>query len=72
MKPLVIILLLVIFSASCGKSEKKESNPPGPVSQKQTPENLGKEIFEGKGNCVACHQPNQKVVGPSIQQIASV
>ena len=38
----------------------------------QTPEELGKQIFEGKGNCVACHQVDQKLVGPSIQEIASI
>jgi len=30
---------------------------------------LGKEIFEGKGNCVACHKPDVKVVGPSLMEI---
>lgn len=30
----------------------------------------GKEIFEGKGTCVACHQPAAKTVGPSLEVIA--
>jgi cytochrome c len=57
---------------SCGKSEKKEPLYPEKTAEKQTPEQLGKEIFEGKGNCVACHQPDQKIIGPSIKQIAQV
>jgi len=36
----------------------------------QKPEQSGKEIFENKGNCAACHQVSQKIVGPSIQEIA--
>jgi cytochrome c len=35
-------------------------------------ESLGKELFEEKGNCVACHKPDQKIIGPSIQEIAKI
>ena len=59
------ILLLI----SC-KNENQEnfikSNtkaPPDKVS--------GKELFENKGNCIACHQTEQKVIGPSLSEIAS-
>jgi cytochrome c len=34
--------------------------------------NKGKEIFEGKGTCVACHQPSNKVIGPSLKEISSI
>ncbi len=34
--------------------------------------NYGKEIFETTGNCVACHQPTQKIIGPSLQEIAKI
>ncbi|TCN59543.1 cytochrome C552 [Flavobacterium circumlabens] len=37
-----------------------------------TDEALGKEIFEGKGNCTTCHKVNQKLVGPSIEEIAKI
>lgn len=30
----------------------------------------GKSIFEGVGNCKSCHLPDQKVIGPSIKDIA--
>lgn len=33
---------------------------------------LGREIFDGKGNCYSCHKPDQKVIGPSIREIATV
>ena len=64
---LIIGLILVI---SCKKENQESFGQPTEVSQ--TPEQLGKAIFEGKGNCVACHQPNQKIVGPSIHEIATI
>ena len=33
---------------------------------------MGKEIFDGKGNCFSCHKPDQKVIGPSIKEIAKI
>ncbi len=65
MKGIALIFLLV-FAISC-KTESAETF--GKPTSK-TPVALGKELFEGKGNCVACHLPNQKVIGPSIQEIA--
>ena len=67
------ILAIAVLALSC----KKESQEPfGKPTEKTvevlTPEALGKEIFEGKGNCVACHQLDQKIVGPSIKEIAKI
>lgn len=31
----------------------------------------GKALFAGKGTCVACHQPADKTIGPSIEEIGS-
>ncbi len=65
-----ILLLLVLLSLfSCKKEEKKEALYPE-TGTAQTPVELGREIFEGKGNCFACHKPDQKVIGPSILEIA--
>ncbi|RZJ72037.1 c-type cytochrome [Flavobacterium sp.] len=36
------------------------------------PEALGQKIFESKGNCYSCHRPDQKIIGPSLEEIASV
>jgi cytochrome c len=63
----VIFIASLFLLISCKKEETKEPLYPKVA---QTPEQLGKEIFEGKGNCIACHQPAQKIVGPSIQEIA--
>lgn len=32
----------------------------------------GRELFETKGNCAACHQPEQRVIGPSITEIVGI
>jgi cytochrome c len=32
----------------------------------------GKIIFEGKGNCIACHNVDSKLIGPSLQDIAKI
>ncbi len=48
-------------------AEKKES----PASEQKDPVALGKELFQGVGNCFACHQPDQKIIGPSIAEIAN-
>lgn len=37
-----------------------------------TPATEGKKIFEGKGACMACHQPEIKVIGPSLKEIATI
>jgi cytochrome c len=70
------ILFLFAFLAfvSCKKEEvKKEPLYPTTTEEiAQMPEELGKEIFEGKGNCVACHQVAEKVIGPSLQEIAKI
>lgn len=66
------MLLLVFLTFSC-KKEEKAQKPRYPQTQStQTVVQQGKEIFEGKGNCFACHQADQKVIGPSISQIAKV
>ena len=70
----IVFLLAVLSFVSCKKEEvKKEPLYPTTTEEVvQTPEQLGEEIFKGKGNCVACHQVDQKVIGPSVQDIAKI
>jgi cytochrome c len=80
MKKLFFILLsLSLFS--CKQEEKKEELYPedststtseGATADMTASEKLGKEIFDGKGNCFSCHRPEQKVIGPSIVEIAKI
>jgi len=64
----VVVCLIAIVVLSC---KNQETKPPETVTS-QTPVQLGKELFEGKGNCVACHLVNQKVIGPSIQEMSKI
>jgi cytochrome c len=72
MKQLALIAIAVLAFSCKKESEEPFGKPTETAAEVQTPEALGKEIFEGKGNCVACHQVDQKVIGPSIQEIAKI
>ena len=66
----------VLILISCGK--KTETDAMGnPINQaenpiNQTPEELGKELFEEKGTCASCHQAKAKIIGPSITTISKI
>lgn len=73
MKHTIITLSALLLLSCAAKEEKKDAlYPESAATEKQTPEQIGKEIFDTKGNCFACHQPEQKIVGPSIAQIAQI
>lgn len=73
MRELLAVLLASFFFGSCGKEIQKESlYPESATENKPTPEQFGQEIFDSKGNCFACHKPEQKIIGPSIEQIANI
>lgn len=68
----VVLLACLILVISCKKESQEAFGQPNPTELSQTPEQLGKTIFEGKGNCVACHRIDEKLVGPSVQDIAKI
>ncbi|MBJ2123620.1 c-type cytochrome [Flavobacterium sp. IB48] len=74
----VLFLSAVLALASCKKETSESTNAAtesvseGESAKAKSPEELGKQLFEGAGNCFACHQPDQKVVGPSIKEIAKI
>jgi cytochrome c len=68
----VALLACLIFFFSCKKESEETFGQPNPSEVSQTPEELGKSIFEGKGNCAACHRIDEKLVGPSVQDIAKI
>jgi len=63
-------MLVLVFS--CKKESTESFGKPEASSEKAMPTDLGKELFEGKGKCVTCHLPAQKVIGPSIQEIVKI
>jgi cytochrome c len=63
-----IILFAFFLLISCNSKDEKT-----PISVDKTATKIsGKELFEGEGNCMACHQVEQKIIGPSIQEIATI
>ena len=72
----VIFLVSVLVLISCKKESEESFGKPETTTETTTevqkPEDLGKEIFHGKGACVACHKPDVKLVGPSLQDIAKI
>lgn len=78
MKKALFLAAVLAFTA-CKKETPEtpvqnntEAYSEGESAKAKTPEALGKEIFEGRGNCTACHQVDQKVIGPSIKEIAKI
>ena len=74
---LLIYITSLLLLNSCKKEAtvtSKTSNAVIEESETNTKslDEIGKELFEGKGNCVACHLVDQKVIGPSIQEIAKI
>lgn len=66
----LFFLFLFLTLISCGK---KESEPFGKTaSTEETPLELGEKLFNGSGMCYSCHKPEQKIIGPSIVEIAKI
>jgi len=71
MKSLYLLSVVILFIA-CGKDQKRTDQSITYESEAKSPVNHGKEIFEGHGNCFACHQEDQKVIAPSLVEIATI
>ncbi|MFZ0597930.1 MAG: c-type cytochrome [Flavobacterium sp.] len=75
----ILFLAANLAFTSC-KNETTETSVQDPTenyseghsAEAKTPEALGKQIFEGQGNCISCHQADKKVIGPSLQEIAKI
>lgn len=67
MKKIILAILLTAF-ISCQNKENKSESPADETATKIS----GQELFEGEGNCIACHKPDQKIIGPSLEEIAKI
>lgn len=65
----IILLFLLITLVSCKTETKEKEEQTIDVSAVKV---SGKELFEGEGNCIACHKPDQKIIGPSLQEIGKI
>lgn len=79
-KSILILGLAAFFFLSCGETKKEEikKEVEAPVeAAKETVKTsddylvLGKKLFTDK-TCVTCHQPDVKVIGPSIKDINKI
>lgn len=70
MKKLFLTGLISFLALSCSK--KEDSNVQSTVSTDiSTPTNVsGKDLMEAS-DCTACHQANEKMIGPSYKEIAN-
>ncbi|PKP13092.1 MAG: cytochrome C [Bacteroidetes bacterium HGW-Bacteroidetes-3] len=76
-KSILILGLITFFFVSCGESKKEEvkkevETPAEPAKEQIKSSNdylvLGQKLFTEK-TCVTCHQPDVKVIGPSLKDI---
>ena len=67
MKKLSLIIILFCLFSCKSKEDKSETS----IDETAT-KISGQELFEGEGNCIACHKPDQKIIGPSLQEIAKI
>jgi cytochrome c len=80
MKQKLTLLLIALSLFSCKKEEEKkeslyestEATAEGTTANLTPSEKMGQEIFDGKGNCFSCHKPDQKIIGPSVMEIAKI
>jgi len=80
-KSILILGVVAFFFASCGETKKEEVKQEVEAPVEEAAEEkiktsddylaLGKELFTSK-TCVTCHQPDAKVIGPSIKDINKV
>jgi len=70
MKFKVVIILSFFLAISCDKKEKPKQEEI--VTEAQSPADRGKELFDGTGNCFACHKEDQKIIAPSLVEIATI
>lgn len=73
----LFILLFCAFLFSCQDKKNEPFGNETTVSTEVTENSaetkikLGEELFNGVGLCYTCHKPDQKVIGPSIKEIAT-
>ena len=64
---IILAIVFCILLISCKNETIKTENPVPEIASLKKGETLFQE-----NNCVACHQVNQKIVGPSLQDMAKI
>jgi|694.fasta_scaffold00529_64 cytochrome c len=70
MKSIIYLLLIPLVIIAC---QEKTDNSFQKKTKTESPASIsGKDLFNGKGTCGACHLADKKVIGPSIQEISKI
>lgn len=72
MKRISILVTAAFLTIGCGKEEKKTEESVTYESEVNDPVAKGEALFNDKGMCFSCHKPDQKIIAPSIQNIAQI
>jgi cytochrome c len=72
MRTLLYLAVISFSLLSCKKESSESFDKIENQAETQDPVTLGTEIFEGKGACSACHHLEEKLVGPSMHDIAKI
>lgn len=77
MKKIVVFVVFVMLFSCQNKKEESFGTDSKSVSDVtddsvEAKIKLGEELFNGVGLCHTCHKPDQKVIGPSIKEIATI
>jgi cytochrome c len=75
MKKFIVLALAIGVLSSCKNNDDKANEKVKKevaTSDDFSPAEVGKIIFEGKGNCTSCHNIDSKLIGPSLQDIAKI
>ena len=64
----IVLIITFLSLVSCQNKQEKTETTVDESAVKVT----GQELFEGEGNCTACHKPDQKIIGPSLEEIAKI
>lgn len=67
-----ILFCMLALVTSCKQNEPKENELYPDAVGEQSEVLSGRELFEQAGNCASCHQPDKKIIGPSIKEIAEI
>jgi len=69
----IIVLLTAFVCIACGEKKNQEDfGKSSEITPAQEQLALGKKLFEGVGLCHTCHKIDQKIIGPSVKEIAKI
>lgn len=69
-----LLVFATLSLLSCGSNKKESTGTEGATTESAvlTPEETGKAIFEGKGNCFSCHRAEEQSIGPSLKDVSKI